>query len=412
VADAGLKGRLAAQVFGSFALGYAMSYALRSVNAVAAPALQAEFGLSNAQLGSLTAAYFLGFSLMQLPLGVWLDRFGARPTHAVLLVVATVGCAIYAAAPSSTALWIGRLLIGIGVSGALMAAMKGYRFWFGDARQQPLVALMLVAGSAGALSSTVPVEWMVRVAGWRSVFWLAAVLLGIAAIAVWCLLPRDEEQVRGRSTQGLWAGYGEVFGNRVFWHFGVISILLHAGFIALQSLWAGPWLREVVGLSTTHAAQVLLLFNFVLLIGFLVLGAIVSRVQVTARSMQRVVVLTCAAMLLGEGLILSDQSASAWIWWVLLAAASIPFTMIQTYVSTRFPLELTGRAYTAYNLLLFAAVFAEQWVLGVAIDVARDAGFDTAQAMRVSLAGFMVLQSFGVAWFMFNRRSFLLDERQ
>jgi hypothetical protein len=171
-------------------------------------------------------------------------------------------------------------------------------------------------------------------------------------------------------------------------------------------------LREVVGLSTTHAAQVLLLFNFVLLIGFLVLGAIVSRVQVTARSMQRVVVLTCAAMLLGEGLILSDQSASAWIWWVLLAAASIPFTMIQTYVSTRFPLELTGRAYTAYNLLLFAAVFAEQWVLGVAIDVARDAGFDTAQAMRVSLAGFMVLQSFGVAWFMFNRRSFLLDERQ
>ncbi len=80
-------------IFACFASAYFMSYALRAVNAVIAPDLMREFALSNAQLGSLSSAYFFAFALLQLPLGICLDRFGSRRTNALLLVVAALGCA-------------------------------------------------------------------------------------------------------------------------------------------------------------------------------------------------------------------------------------------------------------------------------------------------------------------------------
>ncbi|HPU51990.1 MAG TPA: MFS transporter, partial [Burkholderiaceae bacterium] len=124
-----LTGRPALTVFGWFSCAYFLSYALRSVNAVIAPDLVAQFGLSHAQLGALSAAYFLAFAMMQLPLGVCLDRFGSRRTDASLLLVSALGCVVFALAANPAALWIGRALIGAGVCGALMSALKGYRFW-------------------------------------------------------------------------------------------------------------------------------------------------------------------------------------------------------------------------------------------------------------------------------------------
>ena len=92
-----LPAPLAMRVFAAFASGYFMSYALRSVNAVIAPDLIVEFGLSNAQLGSLSSAYFIAFAAMQMPLGIWLDRFGSRRVDATLLLVAAAGCAVFTA---------------------------------------------------------------------------------------------------------------------------------------------------------------------------------------------------------------------------------------------------------------------------------------------------------------------------
>lgn len=122
-----LRGATAARVFLCFASGYLLSYALRAINAVIAPSLTGELGLSNADLGLLSSAYLVSFGCMQLPLGIWLDRYGARRTEAALLLVAALGAAVFASSSSLAGLWIGRALIGIGVSACLMAAFKGYR---------------------------------------------------------------------------------------------------------------------------------------------------------------------------------------------------------------------------------------------------------------------------------------------
>ena len=61
-----------------FGAGYFLSYLYRSINAVIGPPLAREFALGAGDLGLLTSAYFLGFGLFQLPLGVLLDRYGPR----------------------------------------------------------------------------------------------------------------------------------------------------------------------------------------------------------------------------------------------------------------------------------------------------------------------------------------------
>jgi MFS family permease len=409
-----LKGRRAVWVFGAFALAYLMSYALRSINAVVAPSLIQEFGLSNAQLGSLTSAYFFGFALLQLPLGVWLDRYGARRIHTALILVAFTGAVLYATAQSSQQLWVGRALIGAGLSGALMAALKAYRFWFAAEKQQPLVAWMLVAGSSGALASTVPVEWMMRTIGWRGVFWACSVVLLVAAAAVFWLLPRDEEQASAARSQALghpsyWSGYLEVFGSAYFWRFGLVSLLLHSGFIALQTLWAGPWLTQVVGLGNAATAQVLFWFNLVLMLGFLLLGTAVQTIERRRWPMEWLVLASSVGMVGSLVALILDTSPLAWLWWLCFAAASIPFTMVQTHVSTQFPLHLTGRAYTAYNLVLFVGIFVEQWLLGVAIDLFKALGKTQAQAFRSTLSAFVALQVVAlvifVVWSWHGRRA-------
>ena len=113
-----------------FASGYFLSYALRSVNAALAPILASDLKLSSGELGWLSSAYFLSFAVMQIPVGIWLDRYGARRTESALLIVAALGAFLVA---TGETLWLtsaGRMLIGAGVAPCLMAPYAYFRRCF------------------------------------------------------------------------------------------------------------------------------------------------------------------------------------------------------------------------------------------------------------------------------------------
>jgi len=382
-----LSGGRAFGVFACFAGAYFMSYGLRSVNAVIAPDLLAQFGLTNAQLGSLSSAYFLSFAAMQLPLGIWLDRFGARRTDAVLLVIAALGCAVFALADGLPVLWIGRALVGVGVAGALMSALKGYRFWYPAPRQQSLAAWMLVAGTLGALSVTVPVQAALPVVGWRGIFWIAAALVLAAAIALWFGVPRDEERSLSppAGNGAIWLGYAQVFASAHFWRYGLVAIIVLSSFMSMQTLWAGPWFVQVLGLDARASARALFAFNFVLMLSFLALGAVLPRLERAGWSVGRLIPVVVVAVIGVETAIALYRVPSAWMLWLLLAVVATPLTAVQPFVSLGFPQALTGRAYTAFNLLTFSSAFANQWLFGVVVDAFKAGGADAAHAFGRAL---------------------------
>lgn len=390
-----LQGRQAWLVFALFACGYFMSYALRSVNAVIAPELVAQFGLSNAQLGAMSSAYFLAFALMQLPLGICLDRFGSRRTDSMLMLVAACGCAVFALATSPLTLWIGRALIGAGVCGGLMSALKGYRYWYAAERQTQLAAWMLVVGTSGALAVTVPVEKLLPLVGWRGVFIGAALLLVATSAGLWFGVPRDEERALAPRPVGqpIWSGYGEVFREPYFWRWGLASVTMQSIFSAMQTLWAGPWFTQVLGMTPSAAAGALFVFNAVLLGGFLGLGWIAPRLERHRITLVQVVVIGSVVYLGLQVAIAMIHQPGAWLLWLPLGVVSTCYTLVQTHVAMTFPPALTGRAFTGFNLLTFSGMFLCQWLFGVALDGFRRVLGSELEAFRATLLVFVVIQA-------------------
>ena len=153
-----------------FAAAYFLSYFYRSANAVIGPELARELALSAGDLGLLTSTYLLAFCLAQLPLGMLLDRYGARRVEAALLVAAAVGAAAFALADGLAGLAAARAVIGLGVSACLMASFKAFSQWYPPERQASLTGWMMTAGGLGALAATAPLEALLAVAGWREIF--------------------------------------------------------------------------------------------------------------------------------------------------------------------------------------------------------------------------------------------------
>lgn len=389
------RGALALRIFACFAAGYFMSYGLRSINAVLAPGLVAELGLTHAQLGSLSAAYFLAFGLLQLPLGVWLDRYGPRRVDAVLMGVAALGCAAFALGTSFVALWVGRALIGLGVSAALMASYTAFRLWFAPAQQTRLAAWMLTVGTAGVLVATVPVHHALPVLGWRGVFWVAAAAFAAIAVAMWWGLTREREPdgARAPSFAASLGGYREVFRDAWFWRMALTAGVGQGGFVAMQSLWVGPWLDRVLGIGGVALAERLFVFNLGLLLAFLALGWLAPRVPPDRRSLLRVVGAGMLLVIAAEVAIAFASGPSSWWLWLAFGAAATVYTLVQPRVGLGFPAHLAGRALTGYNLLLFTWMFATQWGFGVAVDGFRAAGWDEAGAFRAAMLGLAVLHA-------------------
>ncbi len=398
-----LQGRLALRVVLVFAAAYVLSYALRAINAVIAPELMADLQLNNADLGLLSSAYFFGFGAMQLPIGIWLDRYGSRRTEASLLMFAALGAAVFASSHTLASLWIGRALIGVGVSSCLMAAMKAYRSWYAPEKQSQLASWMLVFGTLGALSTTVPVAAVMPLIGWRGVFWLIAALLLLAALLVFFRLQAVERHMADaapatNSEAGI--SYLQIFRDPYFRRMALLGAVHQGGFMAMQSLWAGPWMVRVLGLTTTETSQVLFAFNFFLMLSYLGLSWWAPRhVRYDGQAMPRAGVPVLRAVTLGltgsiavQGLMILLPYGWSWLLWIVFAVFITVTTLAQTHVSLAYPPAQVGRANSAFNLTLFIGAFSVQWGIGLLVDAFRALGSNDPSALRMAFGVYLAMQ--------------------
>lgn len=406
-----ISGGLAYRVFFSFAVGYLLSYAFRSINAVIAPSLLADLNLSNADLGLLSSAYFVTFAAMQLPMGIWLDKYGARKTEAALLLVAVTGAIVFATSDSLTGLWIGRSLIGIGVSACLMAPLTAFRQWYPPHRHAQMTSWMLFAGTSGALTATVPVSFAVSLVGWRGVFWIMAGLIFLVALAVYFLLKPADDQiplVKPVTDPGVASmGYKTIFAHPYFRRLTMLGSVCMGNFVALQTLWVGPWLVNVQGLDPDTASEVLFAFNLALMLGYLAMSwwapRMLAQGNTRGLSVTKALTIGMSCTLLTEAVILSVHGAHAWMLWIVLAVFAPTIMLAQTQISISFPSNLVGRANSAYNMTVFVSAFIVQWGMGMAIDGFKALGLAQDEAMRATLGVCVVMQAAAVIAFAMNR---------
>src|SRR3954451_14596220 len=176
-------------VFCPFVAGYFLSFFFRNVNAVISKDLAGEFQLTPADLGFLTSMYLLAFAVIQLPLGVLLDRYGPRRVVAALMCFAAAGALVFSLSQNLATLSLGRALIGLGVSAGLMGAIKAFSLWFPLSRLATMNGLYLAVGGLGGLCATAPAEALVEAFGWRGMFSALAAASAAAALAVFFIVP-------------------------------------------------------------------------------------------------------------------------------------------------------------------------------------------------------------------------------
>jgi MFS family permease len=396
-----LSRRQAVVVFLAFAFAYFFSALLRAITATLSPTLTQEFQLHARDLGLLAGGYFLGFSATQLPLGTWLDRHGPKTVILWFLSVAVLGCAAFALATNFSMLLAARVLCGAGVSACLMAPLTGYRRWFTPAVQLRTNSWMLMTGSFGMLSSTLPVQWLVPVAGWRPLFWGLAVLMVVAMVVIAWSVPRWEPAAGDApAAQG---SYREVWRHPYFRQMTPVGFFSYGGMIAVQTLWAGPWMVRVAGYDPLASAAGLFTINICMLATFWTWGMVNPSLQRRGIHTDTLIAwgLPLSFVVLGA-LIAAGPAAGAWTL-ALFCMSSTFVSLAQPAVGMVFPASLAGRALSAYNLVIFLGVFVVQWGIGLLIDAFAAAGWSEVGAFRAAFSVFLATSVLSYGYFLWSR---------
>lgn len=352
-------------VFLCFAAAYFLSYFYRSANAVIAPDLSTELSLNAEQLGLMTSLFFAAFAVVQIPLGVLLDRNGPRWVTPALMLCGALGSLVFASAPTFPILALGRALIGVGMAGILMGALKAFGQWYPAHRYSTVSGLMTGLGSSGAILAATPLAWLNEWMGWRGVFvWGALVVLIVAAAIVLFTRNTPPGQSWPQPPPGnVWAGLRAVFTTSRFWRVAPLIFFTNGTILAFQGLWAGPYLYDIFQVDKVAAGKVLFLLSLGVTLGFLASGWLADRFGLA----QVVVAGTTVFVLTQAALALTPQLEIVRPLMFLFGLSGGFSVLLLVQPRFLFPPELTGRAATATNVFAIGGTFILQALMGLII---------------------------------------------
>ncbi|WP_187297871.1 MFS transporter [Tistrella mobilis] len=359
-------------MLGLLVAGFALSHLYRTLPAVMAGPLQAGFGIGAEGLGVFAAAFHLAFALVQLPVGLAVDRLGVRRTATLLLLITAAGAAASAVAPAFGWLVAAQAVIGIGCSGLLMAPLVFASHAWPAERFAAVSGAVVSIGGAGMLLSGTPLSLAIELGGWRGAFAACSVLTLIVAAAIHLGLARAPVPARPPVAAGA-AGTRLVEDIR-----GTLAILIspamrgtaalalisYPALITLRGLWLGPFLDAAYGLDAVTIGNIVLVVSAVMVVAPLGFGR-ADRPGHRRRLLMTGGGLLAAAALAALGLIGGRMLALDLALTGIAVAAGSFYVLQFAVVRASFPPETMGRALAGLIFCFFAGVAVWQVATGV-----------------------------------------------
>jgi MFS family permease len=374
-------------IFLPFACGYFLSYLYRSTNAVLAPYLSNDLNLNAEQLGLITSAYFLTFGLFQLPLGVLLDKFGARKVQSILFLIAATGAILFSLGNDVWSLVTARGLIGLGVSGALMAAFKAFAVWFPKERLPLLIGLFMSAGGMGAIVASTPLEMALQITDWRGVYLFIGIVTIFVGVLIFFIVPEKQENNYNEKALPVLKVLKHIYTSYAFWRIGPLSGIAGGTGLAILGLWAGPWLSDIGKFNQNEIANILFISTIMMTIGTTSLGIITDYLRKFNISPVGVMGGALFVFIIPLTIITFGITPKA-IWpWVILSITSLAATLAYAGLSQHFPTSYAARASTAINLICFLMAFIAQYAIGFIMQLVEP-GKQSGYSIKAYQAGF------------------------
>ncbi|WOI46132.1 MFS transporter [Acidovorax sp. BLS4] len=371
--------------------GFALSQAFRTITAIIATGLRAEFGLSAAALGAFAGAFAFAFGTMQLFMGIGIDLYGVRRTLLAAFPLAIAGALLSALAPGYGLVLLGQALIGVGCAPAFLVCTVFIARHFPAQRFAVVSGVAMGVGGLGMLFTGTPLAWLVQHASWR---WGFGVLAGLAALAWLLIFWKVREPARphadGAARESVGAAFRGFAALFLLPHTaGIVLLALntYASFLALRGLWLGPLLIERHGFSLVQSGNVAVVVSLVSLFSPALFGRLDPG---PARRRRWIAGFTgvLAGLFVAIGLL-----HQAWLdVGGAIGVGLLSGYMVLQYADVRsaYPAAMTGRAMAVFTMAMFLGVALMQWLTGVAAAMAAAHGVEPYTAVMLTIAALLM----------------------
>ncbi len=377
---------------------FALSQAYRTVTAIMATGLQADFGLTPASLGAFAGLFGLSFGITQFFMGIGMDLYGLRRTVLSAFPMAIAGSVVSAWAPNYGWLMLGQLLIGVGCAPAFLACTMFISRHFPASRFAYLSGVGMGVGGLGLLMTGTPLAWLVQSSGWRSGFVLLAVLSALAWLLIWRCVhepvlpgPAPAREHWGTAVRR----FGALFMLPHTLGILLLGMVAYASFLALRGLWIGPMLIDRYAFTLVESGNMAVLMSLISLFS----PALFGRLDPGPARRRTWVVnfsLLVAALYLGVGLV---QHAALNIALVMCIAVLSGYSVLQySDVRSSYAPDLTGRALSVFTMAMFLGVGLVQSLTGWVADWAQGQGIEPYTAVMVTIAALLAVGSTAFRW--------------
>ena len=382
--------------------GFALSQAFRTITAIMATGLQAEFGLSAQALGVFAGTFAFAFGTMQLFMGIAIDFWGIRRTLLVAFPMAIAGAALSAVATGYSMLLLGQVLIGVGCAPAFLVCTVFIARYFAPSRFAAVSGAAMGVGGLGMLFTGTPLAWLVEQSSWR---WGFGVLAGLAALA-WALIfwkVREPQAAHADTTAHATPeslgqtvrGFGALFLLPHTVGILLLALMTYASMLSLRGLWLGPLLIDRHGYTLVASGHVATAMSLVSLFS----PAFFGRMDPGPGTRRR--------WLTGFTVLMAALFAAMGVWQLAwldvagpLAVGVLSGYMVLQYADVRssYPAAMTGRAMSVFTMALFLGVALMQWITGVAASTAKAQGAEPYAAVMFTIAGMLALGAAAFRW--------------
>ena len=373
-------------IFAILAVAYFFVYFHRLSLSVVANDIVKDFNTTASVMGLMGSMYFYCYAAMQLPAGLLSDSIGPRKAVTVFLLAASAGSLVFGLAPTINIAFVGRILVGVGVSMVFIPTMKILSQWFRATEFAMMAGILNAVGGVGVMAATWLLAAMTATIGWRLSFDLIGGCTFVIVLLVW-LIVRDRPVDKGWPSPmeidaegtaaapkpveiGLLEGAKKVVSEKYFWPVAIWFFFDCGIFFGFGGLWGGPYLTHVYGLTRAQAGAILSMLAWGMIIGSPFLGYLSDKVLKSRRKVIRI----CTSALAVEMILLCLFPSKlplpllymAFFFFSVFASSIVVIGFTTT--KELFPVEIAGTSVGTVNLFPFLGGAVFMPVLGKILD--------------------------------------------
>jgi predicted MFS family arabinose efflux permease len=378
------------------ATAYAIAFLQRVSPQTVSLSFMHDFGTDAAGVAMLASSYFWGYTLMQIPAGLLVDRYGVKRVVLFSMLASSLGSAAFALAPNLLDVFIARLIVACGDALVFTALLKLVAQNFSDQRFGMMSGISQVSGYVGGVMATTPLAAAVSGFGWRACFVFIA-CIGVANLAFASVVLKPDPAAHSNKTlSGVLLASRRALSQMANWgcamsfasHFAVVT--------TLSGVWGIPMVAHFFNISPSAAGTPLLTFMVGNAVGSIFLGHAADR---AAAALDTALIRICVLRMLLIAMLLPPFAHALGFLYV-----TVVFTVLGLVAGGTVPLVLkcTKRLYTTELIGVGASVNttaagifagAAQPVIGFAMIAASRFAGNGAQhdAAAVSDAGYATL---------------------